>query len=117
MFYDNYIRLCNSVNKTPSAVAVEMGISKTSVNRWKNGSCPTDATMLKIANYFGVTVDELSKGKIKENTALLDGEKQKETPTPNNGSERAYEDNELTEAFMQADEATKAAIRLLLKLK
>ena len=124
MFYDNYIRLCNSVNKTPSAVAVEMGISKTSVNRWKNGSYPTDATMLRIASYFGVTVEELSKGKLKESTALLDGEsdgKQKETPTPKNGSERAYdrtyEDNELTEAFKRADEATRAAIRLLLKLK
>lgn len=108
MFYDNYIRLCNSVNKTPSAVAVEMGISKTSVNRWKNGSYPTDATMLRIANYFKVTVDVLKSGEHFE---------QKETPTPENGSERAYEDIELTEAFKQADEATRAAIRLLLKLK
>ena len=106
MFYDNYIRLCNSVNKTPSAVAVEMGISKTSVNRWKNGSYPTDATMLRIASFFGVSVEEL-KG----------GYEQKETPTPDNGSERVYGDIELTEAFMQADEATRAAIRLLLKLK
>ena len=108
MFYDNYIRLCNSVNKTPSAVAVEMGISKTSVNRWKNGSYPTDATMLRIANYFGVTVDVLKSG---VNLG------QKETPTPENGSERKYEDIELTEAFMRADEATRQAIRLLLKLQ
>ena len=117
MFYDNYIRLCNSVNKTPSAVAMEMGISKTSVNRWKNGSYPTDATMLKIANYFGITVEELSRGKITENTALLDGVGKEKTPTPNNGSEREYSDQELTEAFMRADEATREAIRLLLKLK
>ena len=118
MFYDNYIRLCNSVNKTPSAVAMEMGISKTSVNRWKNGSYPTDATMQKIANYFGITVEELSRSKITENTALLDGVAgKKETPTPNNGSEREYSDQELTEAFMRADEATREAIRLLLKLK
>lgn len=112
MFYDNYIRLCNSVNKTPSAVAIEMGISKTSVNRWKNGSYPTDATMLRIAKYFNVTVDVLKSGEHFE---------QKETPTPKNGSERAYdrtyEDNELNEAFKRADEATRAAIRLLLKLK
>lgn len=108
MFYDNYIRLCNSVNKTPSAVAVEMGISKTSVNRWKNGSYPTDATMLRIANYFNVSVDVLKSREHFE---------QKETPTPNNGSERAYTDIELTEAFMRADDATREAIRLLLKLK
>ena len=110
MFYDNYIRLCNSVNKTPSAVAVEMGISKTSVNRWKNGSYPTDATMLKIANYFGVTVEELAKGKTKENTALLDGEKQKETPTPNNGSERKDLDG-LIERIKQSDAQTIEMIR------
>lgn len=113
MFYDNYIRLCNSVNKTPSAVAVEMGISKTSVNRWKNGSYPTDATMLRIASYFGVTVEELSKGKIKENTALLDGEsdgKQKETPTPDNGSERKDLDD-LIERIKQSDDQTIEMIR------
>ena len=109
MFYDNYIRLCNSVNKTPSAVAIEMGISKTSVNRWKNGSYPTDATMLRIAKYFNVTVDVLKSGE--------HFEQKKETPTPENGSERAYTDAELTEAFMQADDATREAIRLLLKLK
>lgn len=113
MFYDNYIRLCNSVNKTPSAVAVEMGISKTSVNRWKNGSYPTDATMLRIASYFGVTVEELSKGKLKENTALLDGEsdgKQKETPTPDNGSERKDLDD-LIERIKQSDDQTIEMIR------
>ena len=113
MFYDNYIRLCNSVNKTPSAVAVEIGISKTAVNRWKNGSYPTDATMLRIASYFGVTVEELSKGKVKENTALLDGEsdeKQKETPTPSNGSERKDLDD-LIERIKQVDDQTLEMIR------
>ena len=59
MFYDNYIRLCNSINKTPSAVAIEIGIAKPTVNRWKNGSRPTDATLGKIASYFGVSTNVL----------------------------------------------------------
>ena len=122
MFYANYIRLCNSVNKTPSAVAVEMGISKTSVNRWKNGSYPTDATMQRIAKYFGVTTEELAKGGHKENTTLVGGvdveySGQKEKPTSQNGSERDYENSVLTDAFRQADESTQEAILLLLKLK
>ena len=36
-----------------------MGISKTTVNRWKNGGGVTDANLQTIANYFGVSVDEL----------------------------------------------------------
>lgn len=62
MIYDNFLDLCNSVGKSPSAVALEIGISKTSVNRWKNGGGVTDATALKIARYFGITVDELKNG-------------------------------------------------------
>lgn len=56
MFYDNYIRLCNSVDKSPSFVAEKIGLKKSSVTRWKNGSQPTDATLQKIASYFGVSV-------------------------------------------------------------
>lgn len=60
MFYDYFLNLCNSIGKTPSAVAIELGISKSTVSNWKrrkNGV--TDSTALKIANYFGITVDEL----------------------------------------------------------
>lgn len=67
MFYDNYLRLCNSVGKTPSAVALEIGLTKPSVSRWKSGSTPTDATLKRIADYFGITVDELL-GKEKQPT-------------------------------------------------
>lgn len=58
-FYEKYLTLCNKSGKTPSAAALELGLSKTSVNRWKNGGGITDATILKVANYFHVTVDEL----------------------------------------------------------
>ena len=59
MFYDNFVRLCNRVNKSPSSVATEIGLSRASVNGWKNGKKPTDATTIKLADYFGVSVDEL----------------------------------------------------------
>lgn len=58
-FYEKYLCLCNSINKSPSAVALELKIGKPSVTRWKNGASPRDATVLKIADYFGVPVTEL----------------------------------------------------------
>lgn len=67
MFYNNYVRLCNSIKKTPSAVALEIGIAKPTVSRWKSGSKPNHATIVKVADYFDVPVSELA-------------EEQKETP-------------------------------------
>ena len=64
-FYENYVKLCNSVGKSPSAVAVELKLGKPSVTRWKNGAEPRDATLQKIADYFGVTVEYL-KGEEKK---------------------------------------------------
>ena len=74
MIYDNFLKLCNSVGKTPSAAAIDMGLSKTTVNRWKNGGGVTDATALKIANYFGITVNELKTGIKKEPSIPTDEE-------------------------------------------
>ena len=60
-FYENYLRLCNAAGKSPSAVALECGLSKAAVNGWKNGrSKPSDATLIKLAEYFGVSVEELT---------------------------------------------------------
>ncbi|MGI6013848.1 MAG: helix-turn-helix domain-containing protein [Oscillospiraceae bacterium] len=59
MFYDNYVRLCNSIGKSPSAVAVELGLKKATVTRWKKGGNPTDANAQKIADYFNVTTEFL----------------------------------------------------------
>ena len=49
--------MCNSANKTPSAVALESGLSKTSVTRWKKGGGISDVTMCRIADYFGISVE------------------------------------------------------------
>lgn len=59
MFYFRYVDLCNKINKSPSAVAEELGFKRSSVTRWANDSVPRQATLQKIANYFGVTVEYL----------------------------------------------------------
>lgn len=71
MFYDNFVSYCNSVNKSPSAVASELGLSRASVNGWKNGKIPTDANQIKIASYFDISVAELMS-EHKETPALTE---------------------------------------------
>lgn len=58
-FYKNFLSLCNSIGKTPSRVVLDIGLKKSAVTRWKSGGNPTDATAEKIADYFGVTVEDL----------------------------------------------------------
>lgn len=71
-FYENYVKLCNLAGKSPSAVAVELKLGKPSVTRWKHGAVPRDTTILKIAGYFGVSVEELTQDTKKARPA--DGE-------------------------------------------
>lgn len=58
-FYDSFIRFCNQFKKSPSSVALECGLSKSAVTGWKNGKQPNDATVQQIADYFGVSGDDL----------------------------------------------------------
>lgn len=61
-FYDNYIRLCAEKGVSPSAAALEIGIKKSNVTYWKNNrNNPSDITLAKIADYFGVPVSVLTK--------------------------------------------------------
>lgn len=53
-YYDKYVALCVSHGKSPSRVALEIGIAKSIVSRWKHGGNPTDATAMKVAEYFGI---------------------------------------------------------------
>lgn len=60
MFYDNFVRLCNEKGLSPSAVAVKVGVDKSAATRWSRGAEPRYATLMRLADYFGVTMDELS---------------------------------------------------------
>lgn len=59
MFYDTFLYLCNQRNVAPSVAVVDMGFQKSVATRWKNGTVPRDANLLKVANYFDVSVDYL----------------------------------------------------------
>lgn len=60
MFYDVYKKLCDNAGKSPSAVALEIGISKSAVSTWKNlGRTPKMEQLTQVAGYFGVSTDYL----------------------------------------------------------
>lgn len=62
MFYDVYTELCRQKGISRSRAAAEMGLSNSTVTKWKKtGATPSGETMAKIAAYFGVSVDDLLK--------------------------------------------------------
>lgn len=61
MFYENYLELCSKRGKSKTAVAKEIGLVSKSVTGWKNGAIPRNGTLKKLADYFGITVEELMK--------------------------------------------------------
>jgi transcriptional regulator with XRE-family HTH domain len=74
VFYDNFVALCASVNKTPAYVGRELGIDKSTISCWKaRKTKPSDVNAQKIADYFGVTVEELMGKGIKKDPIPKDG--------------------------------------------
>lgn len=59
MFWDNFRNLCLKNNITPNALAKVLSFSSGSITTWKNGTVPHHDTLLKIADYFNVSVDYL----------------------------------------------------------
>ena len=56
-FYEKFVELCEKKGVTPSRVTKEIGIGTANATYWKKGSIPSVETMLKLAEYFGVTID------------------------------------------------------------
>ena len=62
--------------KSPSAVATEIGLSRTSPNGWKKGKMPSDVNLNKLAQYFNVPVSYFSEDQKKEKSpATNEGDK------------------------------------------
>lgn len=60
--YKNFENLCKNKNVTPYRVCKETNIATATITSWKKGKyVPKTDKLLKIANYFGVTVEELIK--------------------------------------------------------
>jgi prophage antirepressor-like protein len=77
VFYDAFMKLCEMHGKTASEALRGSGLSKYAYHRWKNGT-PMLETKIKLADYFGMTVEELD-AYAKEETATAEVETNEET--------------------------------------
>ena len=59
MFKKIFIDLCNDRKVAPSAVCKSIGLSNAAFSCWDDSSVPRRATLQRIADYFGVSVDYL----------------------------------------------------------
>ena len=77
MFYDKYAQLCKRRGVSPSAAAVEAGLSKSLVTKWKTNKVdvPSPDVLKKLSAYFCVPVSEL----------LEENDVKKEQPTEYDG--------------------------------
>lgn len=98
MFYHKYIDLCNKRGISPSAAAEKIGFYRSDVTRWGKGSTPRQASLQKIADYFGVPV------------SYLTGEEQKEKPPAKGGEPMDQVTRELMEFVETASEDERRAI-------
>lgn len=101
-FSSRFKQLCKERHITQKQALADMGFHRNAAQRWADGSPSTDA-LIKIAEYFGISTDEVL------------GVDNKKTPTPE--GERTLTKDEFFSAFEAADESTREAIRLLLKVK
>lgn len=59
MFWQRYELLCTQKEKSPNALAKEIGAGTSACTYWKKGTIPKGETLLKIADTFDCSVDYL----------------------------------------------------------
>lgn len=60
MFFDKFNSLCERRKVSPKKVAMDIGLSGATASKWKKtGATPHMNTLIKIADYFSVSVSDL----------------------------------------------------------
>lgn len=61
MFYDRFIHLCKEKGVSPSRAAIDAGISKSLVTKWKTShvQTPSPDVLRRLSKYFNVPISEL----------------------------------------------------------
>lgn len=77
MFYDEFLSLCKQKGISPSRAVTEMGMNRSIVTFWKNGSMPQVSTIQKIADYFDVPITRLAQDWDKQTKSPALNEKDK----------------------------------------
>lgn len=102
MFYDNFVQLCKKHGVSPSKAAVDAGLSKSTVTKWKTtpDAQPTGTAIKKLSEYFCVPISE-----------LLSEEEQKNPPSELVLTER---ESRILEALRSKTPAERKALLTLL---
>lgn len=56
MFKTRFEQLCNERKISPAAVCEAIGLSNSAYSKWTENSLPRNTTLLKIAEYFNVSI-------------------------------------------------------------
>jgi len=129
---DRIRALCRAQGTSVTKLEESLGFGNGTIGKWKNAkNAPPADKLQKVADALGVSADFLLTGKERPANKLTDPSPElvadvikklavtiteKEKPTGNSDG-LDYSDMELLEAFQRADDSTREAIRLLLKLK
>ena len=78
VFYDRYVILCKEKGVAPSTAAVDAGISKSLVTKWKtnNVDVPSADVLKKLSSYFNIPVSELLGEEEQKEKPLVNGDKE-----------------------------------------
>ena len=96
--YERIENLRKSVGISQGKLEKELGFSNGSISKWKN-SVPTHERLLKIASYFGVTVEYLINGEGAEEKYYINDETAKL-------AQQLFENRDLRVLFDAAKDAT-----------
>lgn len=104
-FYKRLRDLCEERSMTVNELVKILDLSSGSPTAWKNGTIPRNATLVKIADYFGVT------------TEYLKGETSKKAPTEN-GERDILDDVDVAfyGDFKELNEDEKETVRDMVRL-
>lgn len=73
MFWNIFIELCEKNNIKPNPLAEKIGVSSGVITKWKNGSIPNVEALLKISDYFNVSIDYLlGRSKLQDSSDPID---------------------------------------------
>ena len=78
VFYDKYVQICNRFNVSPSRAALDAGLSKSTVSKWKNtpDAEPTGTAIKKLCDYFQISVSELLGEEEQKEQLLVNGDEE-----------------------------------------
>ena len=75
MFWERFQKLCEKQNKKAAPILEELNIASGCSTKWKNGATPKTEHLIKIADYFNVTLDYLVGREIKKPSTASDEER------------------------------------------